>query len=89
MLDKSSPIYIDVREPYEFQDSHINGALNIPVGSISSTTQLGLPKDAKIILYCRSGHRAGIAKQQLEAMGYTKVVNGINQETIQASSDNS
>ncbi len=89
MVDITKPIYVDVREPSEFQESHLDGALNIPLMSINSTTQLGLPKDAKIILYCRSGNRAGIAKTQLEAMGYSNVVNGINQETIQTSSYNS
>lgn len=76
--------YIDVREPSEFASGHVDGAINIPLGSIGeSNTELDeLPKDRKIVLYCRSGARASLAKEQLQAMGYSNVENGINQEEI-------
>ena len=38
-------------------------------------------KDASIYVYCRSGRRSGIAKETLEGLGFTQVVNvgGIEQ----------
>lgn len=82
MLDTTKTIYIDVRDPSEFAQGHVDGALNIPVGSINTSTQLGLPKTAKIVTYCNSGNRSGVVKTQLQALGYTNVENGINQQTI-------
>ena len=81
------PIYIDVREPYEYQSGHLESALNIPVDSISNIETLlsDIPKDSKLIVYCRSGARAENAKNQLQHLGYTNVENGINQDTIEQS----
>ena len=77
-------IYIDVREPNEFASGHIEGAINIPLGSIGNgNIELEkLAKDARLVVYCRSGGRAGIAKEQLQVMGYTNIENSINQEEI-------
>ena len=33
-------------------------------------------KDKPVVVYCKSGGRAGKAKQALEAAGFTRVVNG-------------
>lgn len=76
--------YIDVREPSEFASGHLGGAINIPLGSIGNgNNELEkIAKDARVVVYCRSGGRAGQAKEQLQAMGYTNVENGINQEEI-------
>lgn len=82
MFDTTKPIYVDVREPFEFAEGHLEGALNIPASSLSSSTQLGIPKDAQIIVYCRSGSRASMAKAQLESMGFKNVKNGINEASI-------
>lgn len=71
---------IDVREPYEYQVGHVDGALNIPLGDIQS---VDLPKDEEIVVYCRSGARSAQAQQTLQSMGYTHVTNGINQQTIE------
>jgi phage shock protein E len=38
-------------------------------------SEFGNNKDKEIILYCRSGGRAGSAKQMLESAGYKKVTN--------------
>jgi len=79
MAKKSNALIIDVREPYEFTEGHVAGAINIPLGSIASGIQNVAPnKEAKIILYCRSGNRSGQAVQLLSNMGYTNAQNGIN-----------
>lgn len=74
-------ILIDVREPDEFAAGHAKGAINIPLGDIAQgLEQLGdVPKNAELILYCRSGNRSGLATQILRQRGYTNVTNGINQ----------
>lgn len=77
---------IDVREPDEFSEGHIRGALNIPPSAlIAGASKLAtVPKDAKIIVYCRTGSRSNVAAHLLRAMGYTDITNGINKEQVKA-----
>ena len=81
----SRPMFIDVREPFEFTASHIPGAINIPLGSFANslTKELkNVSRDTEIIIYCRSGARAAVAVQYLVQMGFTNVTNGINENAI-------
>jgi rhodanese-related sulfurtransferase len=64
---------VDVRTAQEFEAGHVPGATLIPFDQIAArAAELG-PKDAPIVLYCRSGRRTAIAKQALEAQGFTRV----------------
>jgi phage shock protein E len=74
----NSKVVIDVRTAEEFASGHVQGAINIPYDQIAENIKSipGLKKEDSILLYCRSGHRAGIAKQTLENIGFTKVQNG-------------
>lgn len=60
-------ILIDVREDYEFNEGHIPGAVNIPLGNI---TTVDYSKDKTLIVYCRSGNRSNQAAIKLKNMGY-------------------
>ena len=63
---------LDVRSPEEFKEGHVPGAVNIPYDQIAS--RLGeVPKDKDVVLYCRSGRRAGIAAEVLGNNGYTRL----------------
>ncbi|MGH1471859.1 MAG: rhodanese-like domain-containing protein [Cellvibrionaceae bacterium] len=82
MASVASPLYaaediwIDVRTDKEWNSGHLDGAIHIPhteiTGKIVSLTD---DKNAPIKLYCRSGGRAGMAKKELEKMGYNNVTN--------------
>lgn len=74
---------IDVREPSEYADSHVEGAVNIPLGDIMKRLD-EIPKEEDVVVYCRSGGRAGVAVQGLGSMGYTNIINGINQAEVEA-----
>lgn len=55
-----------------------NTDLSIPYNEITETSYLSqLPddKDAKIVLYCRSGRMSQIASEELVALGYTNIWN--------------
>jgi phage shock protein E len=72
----ADPVWIDVRTEGEYTADHIEGDANIPLATIDPVqlaTQFG--KDAEINLYCRSGGRAGQAKEILEAAGFTNITN--------------
>ena len=73
---KNGALVVDVRSVGEFSGGHYNGALNIPVDEVQRRiSEFGNNKDKEIILYCRSGGRAGSAKQMLESAGFKKVTN--------------
>jgi phage shock protein E len=75
-------VVIDVRTPQEYAGGHIAGAINIDHSVIGQEiSKADVAKDDTVILYCRSGHRAGIAQETLKKMGYQKVENygGIDQ----------
>lgn len=79
-------LIIDVREPYEYAEGHVGGALNIPPSELmAGAPELAdVPKDTKLILYCRSGARSNTAMHILRAQGFTNLVNGINKDHVQA-----
>jgi len=76
---------IDVRTAEEFAAGHLADATNIPYEQIvPALQQLGIAKDQPLVLYCRSGHRAGIAKAELEKAGYSDVYNAGGLKHLQA-----
>ena len=69
LLSKTNEIIIDVRTPEEWQtDGHAACSVNYPLDEIQNKVD-ELKKYQHIILVCRSGNRAGIAKRQLENAG--------------------
>jgi len=74
-MDKDT-ILIDVRTAREFKAGHLAEAINIPHGEIAAKiADHAKGKTDSIVLYCRSGYRASVAKKALEKSGYTAVVN--------------
>jgi|JI10StandDraft_1071094.scaffolds.fasta_scaffold205459_2 phage shock protein E len=71
---------IDVREQSEWDEGHLPQAKLVPVGSVgdklAEIEALAGGKDKPIVLYCRSGSRAGHAKRTLESAGFTNIING-------------
>lgn len=59
--------YIDVREPDEYAEGHIPGALLFPVGELQGAVDK-LPK-GDLLIYCRSGARAHSAAEIIAASG--------------------
>jgi phage shock protein E len=64
---------VDVRTPDEFAYGHVPGALNIPFDEIGKRTAEIGPASTPVVLYCRSGHRSGIAVETLSKAGYGKL----------------
>lgn len=65
---------IDVREPFEYELSNLNGE-NIPLsGVILEASKIS--KDKPVIMQCRSGARSAAAVTMLEQqLGYTNLYN--------------
>ena len=75
-LDEGGVKLIDTREPYEYEESHIEGSELIPPGVIADRIEAAVPdKDQRVILQCRSGARSLAAAEVLAGMGYTNLAN--------------
>ena len=71
---KGEFLLLDVRQPEEYEDGHIPGAMLIPLGELEAR-QEELERDKKIITYCRSGHRSMAAAIALCGLGFKDVHN--------------
>lgn len=66
---------LDVREQDEWDAGHAEDAILFMLGRIEAGELPPLGKDEKIFVYCRSGRRAQIAVDAMQAAGYTDVTN--------------
>lgn len=79
-------VYLDVRTVAEFEEGHVPGSLNIPVLFLENGEKLvndaflrevsaNVPKDAKVVVGCRSGGRSEMAGNMMLKAGYRDVTN--------------
>ena len=82
--EKKDMLLLDVRETYEFDVMHIEGAVNVPRGILESATEwdyeetepeLVRARDSYVVVTCRSGSRSLLAAKTLKIMGFNHVVN--------------
>lgn len=64
---------LDVREPWEWEASHLEGAKLIPMGDIPTRAHQELDPDARIIVMCHRGMRSLSVTQWLRQQGFEKV----------------
>lgn len=84
-MDHMEYSVIDVREPEEFASGHVRGAINIPLQQLmNGDSRLdNIPKDANLIVYCRTGSRSNVAKMVLDRQGFKNVTNGIDKQQVE------
>ena len=72
-------LIVDVREPGEYADGHLSGAVNVPRGLIEFNiwTHVGYPDKTdmgkKLTLYCKTGGRCALAAKSLQDLGLANV----------------
>ncbi|MCI5083571.1 MAG: rhodanese-like domain-containing protein [Saprospiraceae bacterium] len=65
---------IDVRTPQEFEDGHLDGAVNIDYYSSDFAEQLStLKRDVPVLVYCRSGGRSAKASAMMRELDFETV----------------
>lgn len=64
-LNNNEAILIDVREPEEYKEVHIEGAHLIPIGIIDNKKLPIDAKNKKIIVHCKMGKRGTMACEKL------------------------
>ena len=68
-------VVLDVREPDEYEQGAIPGAVHIARGNLESSIENRVPdKDTPLIVHCAGGVRSAFAAKSLEELGYTDVV---------------
>ena len=79
MIDRQEVFILDVRTKEEYAAGHIKGSTLLAVQDIPEqelTEKLKeIPKDRKILVYCRSGQRSAKASGILVENGYSQVYN--------------
>lgn len=65
---------IDVREPDEYAQGHLNNAINIPRGLLEfKIDEIIDDKKTPVMVYCKTGGRAALSAQALALLGYAQV----------------
>jgi len=67
-------VLIDVRTPAEFEDKHIEGAINIPVADLRERHR-ELDRGKRTVLICSSGNRSSLGASILERHGFKNLCN--------------
>lgn len=67
-LDEGASV-IDVREPAEFREGHVPGAINIPMAQVSDRLD-EIERDRPVHVVCASGNRSSAMTDLLTANGY-------------------
>jgi molybdopterin/thiamine biosynthesis adenylyltransferase/rhodanese-related sulfurtransferase len=66
---------LDVREPDEYEQGAVPGAVHLPRGNLEFSVEGRLPdKNAPIAVYCAGGVRSAFATKTLQDLGYSDVV---------------
>jgi molybdopterin/thiamine biosynthesis adenylyltransferase/rhodanese-related sulfurtransferase len=66
---------LDVREPDEYDQGAIPGAVHIPRGHLEAQVEAKLSdKSQPVVVYCAGGVRSAFAADTLQALGYTNVL---------------
>lgn len=85
LIDEEGYVYLDVRSIPEFEAGHPSGAYNVPLMHMGQAgmepnpdfldvVQANFPKDAKLVVGCKSGGRSQRAAQHLLQAGYQHVI---------------
>lgn len=68
-------LLVDVREESEFAKDHLPGAIHLGKGVIERDVEARVPDlNTLMVLYCGGGYRSALAADNLQKMGYTKVL---------------
>ncbi len=74
-MGEPGAVVLDVREPDEYEQGALPGAIHIPRGHLESQVEGRVTDhDAHLVVYCAGGTRSAFAADTLGQLGYTDVV---------------
>ena len=68
-----SVVYLDVREPNEWNLGRIPHAVHLPRGNLETKVEGIISRAQKVVIYCARGNRSALAALTLKQMGYENV----------------
>jgi sulfur-carrier protein adenylyltransferase/sulfurtransferase len=66
-------IFLDVREPSEWNMGRVAGALHVPRGQLEVKIEGLIDRSKHIVIYCAAGSRSALAADTMRQMGYEHV----------------
>jgi rhodanese-related sulfurtransferase len=66
-------VFLDCREPNEWNLGRIPGAVFIPRGRLESDVEARVDRTARVVVYCANANRSAFAADTLQQMGYKDV----------------
>lgn len=73
-LSGKNPIFVDVRDVFAYEKSHVKGALNIPLEVLSQHIQ-SIPSNRLVVVYDEAGKKGHQALRTLIGAGFNDVIN--------------
>ncbi len=67
-------VFLDVREPNEWNLGHVPGAVHIPRGQLEGRVESVIDRAKRVVVYCAGGSRSALAADTLKQMGYDNAV---------------
>ncbi len=77
-LGRDKAVVLDVREPDEYEQGALPGAVHIPRGTLETSVEGRIPdKSSHVVIYCAGGTRSAFAAKTLQELGYSDVASVI------------
>ena len=73
-IAQAGTVILDVREPDEYEQGALAGAIHLPRGNLESSIEGRIPdKSAHVVVLCAGGVRSAFAADTMQQLGYTDV----------------
>ena len=66
-------VYLDVREPNEWNLGRLPHAVHLPRGNLESKVEAMIDRAQRVVIYCARGNRSALAALTMKQMGYDNV----------------
>lgn len=66
-------VFLDVRDPNEYNLGKIPGAVTISRGNLEKNVEAQVPREKTVVVYCANGNRSAFAADTMRLMGYQHV----------------
>jgi molybdopterin/thiamine biosynthesis adenylyltransferase/rhodanese-related sulfurtransferase len=77
-IGQDNAVVLDVREPDEYEQGALPGAVHIPRGTLETSVEGKIPdKSSHVVIYCAGGTRSAFAAKTLQDLGYSDVASVI------------
>jgi rhodanese-related sulfurtransferase len=66
-------VYLDVREPNEWNLGRLPNAVHLPRGNLETKVEAMIDRAQRVVIYCARGNRSALAALTMKQMGYENV----------------